>query len=294
MDSRHEPSVFDLIQFVATRFQTNGAINLETFLNGCTHFSKRILRTKLKDIPNVEKAIRKCFDVVREGKSTQVIIPPNFSFPDPRKHISHPKRFTKRLQNLQGLEVWISNDPTSINKMIKEMTFNIIGFDIEWAPVFTKGILAKPAMLQIANERKCLLIRLCQCSTFPVVLKDILECDDIQKVGKGIAGDAKLMMQTYGIEMRGLIELKGSGGLKALAKNTLGLKIDVKKMKKLAMTDWEGEYLGNKVLNYAAFDAIVSRKLFFIIGGKQTTMNSSGKKKKRRKKRNRKVIKNKA
>jgi hypothetical protein len=293
MDSIQSSSVADLIHFVATRFEANSDIKLENFLSGCSHFSKRILRTKFKDIPNVKDAIRECFDLVEEGKSTKVIIPPNFSFPDPRKHISKPKLFTRRLQNVQGMEVWISNDPNAINKMLSDMGLNVVGFDIEWAPVFMKEMLAKPAMVQIANETMCFLIRLCQCSTFPVALKDILERDDIQKVGKGIAGDAKLMKQSYGIEMRGLIELHGrrpgSNSLKALAKNMLGLKIDVKKMKKLAMTDWESEYLGKKALAYAAFDAIVSRKLFFIIGGKETTMKVRKKKKKYRKKRKTKL-----
>jgi ribonuclease D len=130
-------------------------------------------------------------------------------------------------------------------------------------------MISKPAMLQIASEGECLLIRLCQLGDhLPENLIKILQNPNIKKVGRGILHDKLLMNAQYSdLDMQGVWEIKGNLGLKKQANASLNMNLNPKKMKQIAMSDWEKKDCHLQMLEYAALDAIISRKLFIKLGG---------------------------
>lgn len=102
----------------------------------------------------------------------------------------------------------------------------------------------------------------------PKSLRELLEDDDVIKVGIDPQGDAKKLALDYGVgvastfDLRFLAALTGRKpeGLAKMSKSVLNVELD--KHWRLVCSDWEGKELTEKQLNYAANDALVAVEIF--------------------------------
>ena len=83
----------------------------------------------------------------------------------------------------------------------------VIGFDTETKPVFTKGKRNKVALLQVATSTTCYLIRL-NCIGFPEGLTEFFN-NDVLKVGLSIKDDFLMLRgRDHALEPKSFIELQ--------------------------------------------------------------------------------------
>nr|XP_013810611.1 PREDICTED: Werner syndrome ATP-dependent helicase [Apteryx mantelli mantelli] len=158
-----------------------------------------------------------------------------------------------------------------------------VGFDIEWPPSYTKGKMAKIAVIQICvTEEKCYLFHISSMSGFPKGLKRLLEDETIKKVGVGIEGDQWKLMSDFEIRLKSFVELADLANEKLKCKEIWSLNGLVKhlfgkqllKDKSVRCSNWEEFPLNEKQKVYAATDAYAG----FIIYQKLKNMNSGDQK----------------
>ncbi|KFQ48292.1 Werner syndrome ATP-dependent helicase, partial [Pelecanus crispus] len=158
-----------------------------------------------------------------------------------------------------------------------------VGFDIEWPPSYTKGKMAKIAVIQICvTEEKCYLFHISSMAGFPKGLKRLLEDETIKKVGVGIEGDQWKLMSDFEIKLKSFVELadvaneklkcKEMWSLNGLVKHLFGKQL--LKDKSVRCSNWEEFPLNEEQKLYAATDAYAG----FIIYQKLKNMNNSDRK----------------
>ncbi|XP_076897674.1 3'-5' exonuclease-like [Bidens hawaiensis] len=151
----------------------------------------------------------------------------------------------------------------------------VIGFDIEWRPIFKKGATqSKAAVLQIcADVARCHVMHIIH-SGFPQNLKSLLGDSRFLKVGVGIAGDARKIFKDHNVSVDALEDLsrlankKLGGEPKMWGLSSLTEKLTCKqvlKPSKIRLGNWERNPLSAEQLNYAATDAFVSWHLFEVL-----------------------------
>lgn len=84
----------------------------------------------------------------------------------------------------------------------------ILGLDCEWKPYFNQDGYNKISLLQLSNNKICLLIRLHLIDTIPACLVNILINPQIVKVGLNIAFDAKKLYKDYNLQVYGCVDIK--------------------------------------------------------------------------------------
>lgn len=143
----------------------------------------------------------------------------------------------------------------------------MLGFDCEWVTV--GGTRRPTALLQLAsNEGLCALFRLNSLKHIPLCLRELLENDNVIKVGVDSAADAQKLSHDYAVgvastfDLRFLAALTGhkAEGLAKLSKTHLNIQLD--KNWRLVCSDWEAKSLTEQQLNYAANDALVAVRIF--------------------------------
>ncbi|PVG04141.1 hypothetical protein CPB86DRAFT_868886 [Serendipita vermifera] len=84
-----------------------------------------------------------------------------------------------------------------------------LGFDMEWRPNFEKGQQPNPvAVIQLSGEDDVVVVQIIRGIGFiPPCLKEILESNDIAKIGVGIEGDSDKLLKDWGIGVCNLIDL---------------------------------------------------------------------------------------
>lgn len=154
-----------------------------------------------------------------------------------------------------------------------------VGFDIEWPPSYTKGKMAKIALIQLCvTEEKCYLFHISSMSGFPKGLKRLLEDETIKKVGVGIEGDHWKLMGDFEVKLKSFVELADVANEKLKCKEVWSLNGLVKhlfgkqllKDKSIRCGNWEKFPLDEEQKLYAATDAYAG----FIIYQKLKNMNS--------------------
>uniref|UniRef100_A0A674ISJ3 Bifunctional 3'-5' exonuclease/ATP-dependent helicase WRN n=1 Tax=Terrapene triunguis TaxID=2587831 RepID=A0A674ISJ3_9SAUR len=141
---------------------------------------------------------------------------------------------------------------------------DVIGFDIEWPPSYTKGKVGKVALIQICvSEKKCYLFHISSMSGFPKGLKRLLEDEAVKKVGVGIEGDQWKLMNDFEIKLKSFVELADVANEKLKCKEIWSLNGLVKhlfskqllKDKSVRCSNWEAFPLSEEQKLYAATDA---------------------------------------
>ncbi|XP_067644802.1 exonuclease 3'-5' domain-containing protein 2 [Eurosta solidaginis] len=145
--------------------------------------------------------------------------------------------------------------------------YKVLGFDCEWVTV--GGTRRPVALLQLSSSKGlCALFRLCNLRQIPQGLRDILEDDNVIKVGVCPQDDAQKLSLDYGVGVASTFDLRflaaltnqPAAGLAKMAKSVLN--VDLEKSWRTACSDWEAPALSEKQLRYAADDALVAVKIF--------------------------------
>ncbi|KAF8624811.1 hypothetical protein AX15_005698 [Amanita polypyramis BW_CC] len=94
------------------------------------------------------------------------------------------------------------------NSEIPHLETDVLGFDLEWKPIYRRGQSENPvALVQLANNDRILLIQISAMSEFPENLKQLLENPGVLKTGVGIQKDAEKLFRDHGVSMRGCVDL---------------------------------------------------------------------------------------
>uniref|UniRef100_A0A8B9MQ29 DNA 3'-5' helicase n=1 Tax=Accipiter nisus TaxID=211598 RepID=A0A8B9MQ29_9AVES len=159
-----------------------------------------------------------------------------------------------------------ASDCSLISEDISLSSGAAVGFDIEWPPSYTKGKMAKIAVIQICvTEEKCYLFHISSMSGFPKGLKRLLEDETIKKAGVGIEGDQWKLMSDFEIRLKSFVELADIANEKLKCKEIWSLNGLVKhlfgkqllKDKSVRCSNWEEFPLSEEQKLYAATDAYV-------------------------------------
>ncbi len=134
----------------------------------------------------------------------------------------------------------------------------ILGFDTETRPSFKAGTSYKVSLLQLSTPNTCYLFRLNKISLAKPIMQ-ILESDQIAKLGADVAGDIRSLNQIRFFKGRGFIDLQGDiwewgvneKSLRKMSAITLGHRIS----KAQRLSNWEAASLTKQQQQYAATDA---------------------------------------
>ena len=142
---------------------------------------------------------------------------------------------------------------------------DLLGFDTETRPIFTKGKTCPPALLQLA-ARDCVYLVQLRRLPFDVRLAGLLADPRIIKAGVAVRDDMLALERLHPFVPAGAVDLavlaKARGmkaqGLRNLAANLLGFRIS----KSAQCSNWEKDELSPQQIRYAATDAWVGRELY--------------------------------
>ncbi|XP_028624037.1 Werner syndrome ATP-dependent helicase isoform X2 [Grammomys surdaster] len=140
----------------------------------------------------------------------------------------------------------------------------VIGFDMEWPPVYTAGKRNRVAVIQLCvSENKCYLFHISSMSVFPQGLKMLLENKSIKKAGVGIEGDQWKLLRDFDVKLESFVELTvvaneklqcaETWSLNGLVKHILGKQL--LKDKSIRCSNWSNFPLSDDQKLYAATDA---------------------------------------
>ncbi|XP_005398445.1 PREDICTED: Werner syndrome ATP-dependent helicase isoform X2 [Chinchilla lanigera] len=153
-------------------------------------------------------------------------------------------------------------------------TGDVIGFDMEWPPIYKKGKQSTVALIQLCvSESKCYLFHISSMSVFPRGLKMLLENERIKKAGVGIEGDQWKLLRDFDIKLKSFVELTNVANqklkcteiwsLNGLVKHLFGKQL--LKDNSVRCSNWSNFPLSEDQKLYAATDAyaglIIYRKL---------------------------------
>ncbi|MCB0487564.1 MAG: 3'-5' exonuclease [Cyclobacteriaceae bacterium] len=169
------------------------------------------------------------------------------------------------LSSFEG-DIQLITDIKKLRNAVSELgDHEIIGFDTETRPSFTKGQRYSVSLLQMAIPKKVFLIRLNH-TGLTDELRSLLENDEILKAGVGIRDDIKALQKLNSFSPDGFVELatiaKNAGIEVESVKKLAGLVLGFRISKSAQTSNWEATNFTDKQLSYAATDAWVCLELY--------------------------------
>lgn len=142
---------------------------------------------------------------------------------------------------------------------------DLLGFDTETKPTFTRGKRNKVSLIQLSTDDLAVLIRINKIG-LPEELIRLLSDPTITKAGVAIHDDIRFLRGVKKFSPDGFIDLQSfvkdfgieSSGLKKLTAIVLGFRIS----KRQQITDWEADQLTEAQQIYAATDAWVCHQIY--------------------------------
>ena len=135
---------------------------------------------------------------------------------------------------------------------------DILGFDTETRPCFTKGKHNKVALLQVSNKEICFLFRLNSIGLAPAIVR-LLEVEGPLKVGLSWHDDIRSLHDRGEFEPHGFIDLQDHMielGIKDMSLAKLYANLFHQRIsKREQLSNWEADVLSEKQKGYAATDA---------------------------------------
>ncbi|XP_028765124.1 Werner Syndrome-like exonuclease [Neltuma alba] len=142
----------------------------------------------------------------------------------------------------------------------------VVGLDTEWM-LREVSLTMKAAILQLCVENTCLILQLFCLDDVPENLRKFLTDSNFTFVGVQVKNDIKKLRKEYGIECSNGVDVLevakrewpekfSRSGLKHLAKELVGL--EMKKNKKVTMSEWHVRDLSYEQVEYACIDAYAS------------------------------------
>lgn len=153
-----------------------------------------------------------------------------------------------------------------VDEAIEDLkTWSMIGFDTETRPSFRKGVVYNVSLVQLATPERCYLFRINEIG-FPESLKNILEDENITKVGLSIHDDFLNIGKIVAIEPQSFIDLQSYVKDFNIKDNSLsriyGILFDKRISKGQRLTNWEASELSEAQQIYAALDAFACVKIY--------------------------------
>ena len=142
---------------------------------------------------------------------------------------------------------------------------SVLGFDTETRPSFKKGVVYPTALIQISTLDQAWLLRVNRMG-YPPELLDLLNREEILKVGLGLNDDLRRLKADFQFEPGGFLDLQQyvgafrieEKGLKKLSGIVLGRRIS----KSQQVSNWDSDLLTEAQLRYAATDAWICLKIY--------------------------------
>ena len=138
----------------------------------------------------------------------------------------------------------------------------VVGFDTESKPLFDVGATSDgPHVVQFATSTDAYIFQVHRVEGLPFVI-DLLQADDVLKVGFGLSSDFKHIRRKFGVELRSVVDLndvfRGAG-----FRSSIGVRAAVAilferrflKSKRQTTSNWALPKLDDRQLLYAANDA---------------------------------------
>ncbi|MDX8379945.1 MAG: 3'-5' exonuclease [Gallionella sp.] len=151
----------------------------------------------------------------------------------------------------------------------------IAGFDTESKPTFNRGeVSTGPHIVQFSINDKAFIFQLHRPHCQPY-LNELLQSDDVLKVGFGLASDHGQIHNKLGVKLTAALDINtvfhrrgynNSTGLRAAVAIVFNQKFH--KNKKVTTSNWAQEKLTTKQLIYAANDAYVALQVQNALGGR--------------------------
>lgn len=169
----------------------------------------------------------------------------------------------KRLQTLprelfEGRIIVIFTEQEAEKAVDYLMRQEVLGFDTETRPTFTKGKMHQVALLQVATHDTCFLFRLNKIGMTDAVVR-LLEDKHMTKVGLSLQDDLRMLGQRRKFVPGDFVELQKEvkdigiedNSLQKIYANLFGKKIS----KNQQLSNWEADNLSEAQQRYAATDA---------------------------------------
>ncbi len=149
---------------------------------------------------------------------------------------------------------------------------DIVGFDTETRPTFTKGKSHKVALLQLSTDDECFLIRLNK-TGMPNVLRRFMEADKPLKVGLSVKDDFHSICKvcdefTPGgyVELQEFVKRFDIGDMSL--QKVYGIIFGKRISKAQRLSNWEADELTDAQQRYAAIDAWACLKIYrYLLAG---------------------------
>lgn len=171
------------------------------------------------------------------------------------------------------------DDPSKIEQAAAILgNETLIGFDTETKPSFKRGQNNKVALLQLSTHKECFLFRLNKIG-MPESIKNILEDENILKIGLSVHDDFHSLNKICKIDPKGFIELQTFVKDYNIADNSLARIYAILFNKRISkgqrLTNWEADELTIHQQEYASLDALACINIYdALIQGKFTDNRS--------------------
>ena len=163
-------------------------------------------------------------------------------------------------------KIVVIDNAQAVEEAVKELYLSdIVGFDTETKPVFTRGKMNKIALLQLSTEKKCFLFRLQKIGKNEA-LKKFLESTKILKIGLSVKDDFRMLSRWTKVKPQNFIELQTF--VKNFGIEDMGLQkifailFSQKISKREQLSNWETDTLSKSQQIYAATDAWACRQIY--------------------------------
>ncbi len=141
----------------------------------------------------------------------------------------------------------------------------LVGFDTETRPSFRKGVVHKPALVQLSTLDDCFLFRVNKIG-MPTALAQYLADETCKKVGLSIHDDFNVIHRMSAVSPQGFVELQQLVGQYHIVDIGLQKIYAILFHKKISkgqrLTNWETPSLTAAQQSYAAIDAWACVKIY--------------------------------
>ena len=163
-------------------------------------------------------------------------------------------------------KIVVIDNARAVDDAVKELYLSdIVGFDTETKPVFTRGKMNKIALLQLSTEKTCYLFRLQKIGKNET-LKIFLESTKILKIGLSVKDDFRMLSRWTKVKPQNFVELQTfvkNFGIEDMGLQKIFAIIFAKKIsKREQLSNWETDVLSKAQQVYAATDAWACRQIY--------------------------------
>jgi ribonuclease D len=160
----------------------------------------------------------------------------------------------------------------SIDLIIKKLKKEThLGFDSESKPVFEKGQIQSIDIIQIATKNICYIFQLNKLD-YISKLETIIKNRNIKKIGVGLGSDIKFLKEDLQMKCEGFVDVntiyeylgrQNNIGSKQIVASALNK--NIRKSKKVTVSNWAAKELSPAQLEYASDDAFSSLDAFIVL-----------------------------